>query len=198
MFHVVHNTCIMHDRNIKTRYIGTMLILQFEKDWHSIKLDRMQLSFMEHVQSIVSKKCWTGDLRSLIWKKHTCHLDHHQRSHNVTIGFKNWTRKLIDNQKGKLFNSRRRSCSTSKILQSIPTNTKSKLWQIRTQDVIVVQNERKTSRSQKISVNSLNEELCSSDRSGQLDITQDEISVQTSSSEDNKSLNVEQTHYRSG
>ena len=67
-----------------------------------------------------------------------------------------------------------------------------------TQDVIVVQNERKTSRSQEISVNSFNEELCPSDRSGQPDITQDVISVQKCSSEDNKSLNVEQTHDRSG
>ena len=47
-------------------------------------------------------------------------------------------------------------------------------------------------------MNSFNEELCSSDRSGQLDITQDVISVQACSSEDNKSLNVEQTHDRSG
>ena len=62
-----------------------------------------------------------------------------------------------------------------------------------TQDVI-----RKTSRSQEISVNSFNEELCSSDRSGQFDITQDVISVQACSSEDNKSLNVEQIHDRSG
>ena len=62
-----------------------------------------------------------------------------------------------------------------------------------TQDVI-----RKTSRSQEISVNSFYKELCSSDRSGQLDITQDVVSVQACSSEDNKSLNVEQTHDRSG
>ena len=67
-----------------------------------------------------------------------------------------------------------------------------------TQDVIVVQDERNTSRSQEISVNSFNEELCSSDRSGQLGITQDVISVQACSSEDSKSLNVEQTHDRSG
>ena len=67
-----------------------------------------------------------------------------------------------------------------------------------TQDVIVVQDERKTSRSQEISVNSFDEELCSSDRSGQLGITQDVISVQACSSEDSKSLNVEQTHDRSG
>ena len=61
-----------------------------------------------------------------------------------------------------------------------------------------MQDKRKTSRSQGISVNSFNEELCSSDGSGKLDITQDVISVQTCSSEDNKSLNVEQTHDRSG
>ena len=67
-----------------------------------------------------------------------------------------------------------------------------------TQDVIVVQDERKTSRSQEISVNSFNEEICSSDRSGQPGITQDVISVQACSSEDSKSLNVEQTHDRSG
>ena len=67
-----------------------------------------------------------------------------------------------------------------------------------TQDVIVVQDERKTSRSEEISVNSFNEELCSSDRSGQPGITQDVISVQACSSEDSKSLNVEQTHDRSG
>ena len=65
------------------------------------------------------------------------------------------------------------------------------------QDVINVQDGRKTSRSQEISVNSFNEELCSSDRSGQPDFTQDVISLQTCSSEDSKSLNVEQTHDRS-
>ena len=67
-----------------------------------------------------------------------------------------------------------------------------------TQDVIGVQDERKTSRSQEISVNSFNEELCSSDRSGRPGITQEMISVQACSSEDSKSLNVEQTHDRSG
>ena len=56
----------------------------------------------------------------------------------------------------------------------------------------------KRPRSQEISVNYFNEELCSSDRSGQLGITQDVISCQACSSEDSKSLNVEQTHERSG
>ena len=61
-----------------------------------------------------------------------------------------------------------------------------------------MQDERKTSRSQEISVNSFNEELCSSDRSGRPGITHDVISVQACSSEDSKSLNVEQTHDRTG
>ena len=64
-------------------------------------------------------------------------------------------------------------------------------------DVIGVQDERKTSRSQEIDVNSFREELCSSERSGRPGITQDLISVQACSSEDSKSLNVEQTHDRS-
>ena len=64
--------------------------------------------------------------------------------------------------------------------------------------MIVVQDERKNVRSQEISVNSLHQKLGSSDRSGRLGITQDVIIVQACSSEDSRSLNVEQTHDRSG
>ena len=60
-----------------------------------------------------------------------------------------------------------------------------------TQDVIGVQDERKTSRSQEISVNSFTEEL----RTGRPVETEE---IQACSSEDSKSLNVEQTHDRSG
>ena len=95
-------------------------------------------------------------------KKHTCHLDFHQRSHYVTLGLKNWARKLFNNQKGKLFDSQK-----EKLLDKH---------------------------------NSSNQPIPSPncDRSGQLDITQEVISVQTRSSEDSKSLNVEQTCDRSG
>ena len=54
---------------------------------------------------------------------------------------------------------------------------------------------RNTSRSQEISVNSFNEELSSSDRSWRP--VETEV-VQTRSSEDSKSLNVEQTHVVQG
>ena len=52
-----------------------------------------------------------------------------------------------------------------------------------------------TSRFQEINVNSFNEELSSSDRTGRL--VETEVN-QTRSSEDSKSLNVEQTHDRTG
>ena len=58
-----------------------------------------------------------------------------------------------------------------------------------------MQDERKTSRCQEINVNSFNEELSSSDRTGRP--VETEVN-QTRSSEDSKSLNVEQTHDRSG
>ena len=54
---------------------------------------------------------------------------------------------------------------------------------------------RNTSRSQEINVNSFNEELSSSDRTGRP--VETEVN-QTRSSEDSKSLNVEQTHDRTG
>ena len=97
-------------------------------------------------------------------KNHTCHLDLHQRSHYVTIGHRNWVRKLIDNQKGKLIDNQE-----EKLLDKQNSSNQPNQFQ----DPI-------------------------RDRSGRLGITQDVISVQACSSEDSKSLNVEQTHDRSG
>ena len=58
-----------------------------------------------------------------------------------------------------------------------------------------MKDERKTSRSQEINVNSFNEELSSSDRTGRPVDTEE---IQTRSPEDSKSLNVEQAHGRTG
>ena len=44
-------------------------------------------------------------------RKHTCHLDHHQRSRYVKIGLEgkfHWVLQLINNQKEKLFNSHKK------------------------------------------------------------------------------------------
>ena len=56
-----------------------------------------------------------------------------------------------------------------------------------------MQDGRNTYRSQEIKVNSFSEELSSSDRTGRPVATEE---IQTRSSEDSKSLNVEKTHDR--
>ena len=127
-------------------------------------------------------------------KKHACHLDHHQISLRH-----DWTKELGSEVARQPEGETARQVKFFQPTQPIPNPNCDRSGQLDiTQDVMVGQNERKTSRSQEISVNSFNEELCSSDRSGQLDITQDVISVLTRSSEHSKSLNVEQTHDRSG
>ena len=134
-------------------------------------------------------------------KKHTCHLDLHQRSHYVTIGQRNWVRKLIENQKVKLLDNQKeklvaRQAKFFQPTQPIPNPIRDRSGRLSiTHDVISVQDERKTSRSQEISVNSFNEEPSSSDRTGRPVKTEE---IQARSSEDSKILNVEQTHDRTG
>ena len=65
----------------------------------------MQSSFKEYFQLIVFQKLLDWRLEKSYMKKHTCHLDHHLRSHYVTIGQTNRVQKLIDNQKGKLLDN---------------------------------------------------------------------------------------------
>ena len=160
----------------------------------------MQSSFIEYFQLIVFQKLSDWKLEKSYLKKHTCHLNFHQRSHYVTIGQKNWVRKLIEGEIAR--QPREEVARQTKFFQPtqpIPIPIRDRLGRPGiTQDVIGVEDESKTSRSQEISVNSFNEEPCSSDRSGRLGITQDVISVQACSSEDSKSLNVEQTLDRSG
>ena len=98
MCHVEHNTCIAHGRNIKTRCIGLKLILQFEKDQHSIRLDRMQSSFKEHFQPVGEVSC----------EKAYMSPRHHQRSRHVTIGQEekfHWVLQLNNRQSVNSFSS---------------------------------------------------------------------------------------------
>ena len=53
VYHVVHNTCITHGRKTKTWYIGSTSTLLLRKDWNSIRIDRMQLSFKWYFRLIV-------------------------------------------------------------------------------------------------------------------------------------------------
>ena len=128
MYHVVHNTCTTHGRNIKTRYIGSILILRFGKDWHSIRLDRMQSSFKERFQLIVFQKLLDWRLEKSYMRKHTCHLDHHQRSRYVTIGLEgkfHWVLQLINNQKEKLFDSHKKKLPDEQNSSNQPNQSQS-------------------------------------------------------------------------
>ena len=99
MYHVVHNTCTMHGRDIKTRFFGSTSTLLLRKDWHSIKLDRMQSSFKKHVQLIVFQKLLDWKLEKCYTKKYTCHLDLRQRSHWGTNGKENQVQLTLNVQK---------------------------------------------------------------------------------------------------
>ena len=67
----------------------------------------MQSSFKEYFQLIVFHKLLDSRLEKSYVKKHTCHLDLHQRSHYVTNGQRNWVQKLFNNQKEKLFDNQK-------------------------------------------------------------------------------------------
>ena len=137
-------------------------------------------------------------------RKHTCHLDHHQRSSYVTIGLQrkfHWVEQLINNQKEKLFDSHKKKLLDEQNSSNQPNQSQSQsvidqgnLITRKTCFVVIGE----TSRSQEIDMKSFHEELCSSDRSGQPDITQDVIGVQTCLYEENNNVGVEQTHDRSG
>ena len=138
-------------------------------------------------------------------RKHTCHLDLRQRSLYVTIGQKNWVQKLIDNHKKKLLDNHEKKLLNSheeKFLDK--QNSSNQPNQSQNQSVIdqgnlitntVFVDKGETSWPREIKEKSFHEELCSSDRSGQPDITPSVIGAQTNLSGE---IRVEQTHDRSG
>ena len=94
MHHVMHNTCTMHGRDIKTRYSGSTSILPLRKDWNSIRLDRMQSFF-----NFVFRKLSGWKLEKSYTKKYTCHLDLRRRSHWNTNKRENWVQNMLNDQK---------------------------------------------------------------------------------------------------
>ena len=87
-------------------------------------------------------------------------------------------------------------CSSSQSIQPIPNPSRERSEQpVVGADTRTVQDGRQTSRSQEIDVNSLYEELSSSERTGRPVET---TVIQTRSSEDRKNFNVEHTRERTG
>ena len=192
MYHVVHNTCTVHGRDIKTQYIGSTSILLLRKDCSSIRLDRTQLFFKKHFQLIVFQ--WLSE-----WKLDKSNT---KSFHVTSTSAKDLLETRMEKRtgfgscsttrRGSCSTTRTGSCSTSKKFQTNPTNSKSNSWKIGA--TYNMQNGRNTYRSQETNVYSFCQELSSSERTRQLVETD---VIQTRSSEDRKSLNVEQTHDRS-
>ena len=74
---------------LRLRECTATSILLLRKDWHSIRLGRMQSSFKKHFQLIVFRTLLGWKLEKSYTKKYTCHLDHRQRSHWNTNGSEN-------------------------------------------------------------------------------------------------------------
>ena len=185
----MHNTCIKHGRDIKTQYIGSTSILLLRKVWHSIRLDRMQSSFKKHFQLIVFRKLLGLKLEKSYTKKYTCHLGPPPK-----ISLKHeWKREL-----GSEHAQRSEVGELSRSFQSnqpIPNPIRERTGRPVIRDnLITVQDERETSRSQEIDVNSFHEELVSSERTGRPVIETSVIPAR--SSEDNKDPNVGMAHER--
>ena len=125
LYHVERDTCTVHGRDIKTRYFGSTLILQFGKDWHSIKHDRMQWFFKGHFQPLHSKSWKIENWRSLM-KDDICLLDHHQRSHwdTITIGPKGMIDRVPQLNNSQLENSSKSFGEAPRVKLSKPTQSK--------------------------------------------------------------------------
>ena len=134
-------------------------------------------------------------------RNRTCLLDHHQRSHYVTIGPEekfHWVLQLIKNRKVEVAEQPRgevsRQAKFFQPAQPIPKPICDRSGQPDNKHEVSV-DKGETSWSEEIKETSSHEEPCSSDRSDQPDITPSVIKAQTNLSEE---IRVEQTHDRSG
>ena len=184
MYHVVHNICTMHGRDIKTRYMVWTSILRFRMDWNSIRLDGMQSSFKKHSQPCCIPKVKRMETGEVLYDK-----EYMSPRPPPKISLKHeWTRELGSKVARQPEGEVARQAKIFQPTQPIPNPIRDRSGRLDD-----MQDGRNTSRSQEINVNSFNEELSSSDRTG--GTVETEV-IRTRSSEDSKSLNVEQTHDR--
>ena len=131
-------------------------------------------------------------------RKHTCDLDVRQRSHYNTIGPKKFGSKVARQPREKVARQQRgeasRKATFSQPTQPIQKPICDRSGQPDNEHEVFV-DKGETSWSREIKENSSHEELCSSDRSGQPEITPSVIRAQTNLSGE---IRFEQTHDRSG
>ena len=90
----------------------------------------MQSYFKEHFQLIVFQMMSDWRLEKSYMRKHTCHLDHHQRSRYVTIGLEgkfHWVLQLINSQKVKLFDSHKKKLPDEQNSSNQPNQSQSQI-----------------------------------------------------------------------
>ena len=146
-------------------------------------------SFKKHFQLVVFRKLLEWKLEKSYTKNYTCHLDLHQRSLWNTSGKENWCSEHAQRaEAGQLSGSFQSNQPTLN-----PIRERSGRLDI-THDVIGVQDERKTSHSQEIDVNSFCEEPDSSERTRRLvsvtNIENVPVSSQTRSVHESETFNV--------
>ena len=192
MNHVVHNTCTVLGRNIKTRYFGLILILRFKKGF-TFNQTRSNAIIL---QGILPAYCIPKVVRlktgEVLYEKSymsprpppkiSLRHDHDWTRGKIPLG------STVDQQpEGKLVQRSRgevQRVTFSQLTQPIPKPICDRSGQLdNTQGVFVVKGE--TSRSHEIDEKGFHGELCSSDRSGK----PDNLSENT---------RVEQTHDGSG
>ena len=83
----------------RRNFLGRHQSCYWEKDWNSIRPERMQSSFKKHFQLVVFRKLLGWKLAKSFSKKYTCHLGLHQRSPENTNGKENWVQHMLNDQK---------------------------------------------------------------------------------------------------
>ena len=209
MYHVVHNTCIAHGRNIKTRYFGLILILRFKKGltfyqtrsnaiilqgtlpvYCIPKVVRLKTGEVLYEKAYMSPRPppkislrhdWTKELGSEVARQPREEVAQQPRGEvSRQAKFFQPTQpipKPICDRSGQPDNKHEVFVDKGETSWSREIKEKSSPW------------------SGEIKETSSYEELCSSGRSGQPDITPSVIKAQTNLSEE---IRVEQTHDRSG
>ena len=194
MYHVMHNTCTMHGKDIKTRYIGSTSIIAIQKGLTFYQTRSNAITLQEKLPPYCIPKVVRLKIGEVLYEK-VCMSP--PPPPKISLRHE-WTRelgsKVVRQPEGEAVRQPEGEVvRQTKFFQSTqPTPNPIRDRSGRLDDM---QDERNTSYSQEINVNSFNDELSSSDRTGRL-VGAEEI--QTRSSEDSKSLNVEQTLDRTG